>query len=258
MSVSSVQGLPADRNITGTPTPPSNQLDSSAFMKLLMTQIANQDPLNPVDSDRFMDQIAQLNTVQQLTEGNEKLGQLIVGMTSLNNENAVQLVGKEVEAVGDRIQHDEGSAEELRFQVPQGAEDVTVTVLDEGGRVVATVEAHDLEAGAHGVSWDGRDNRGNPAVAGTYTFRVSATDSSGSPVTATTLVRGIVDEISFEAGYPVLKIGAQQVTLDQILSVRTPAAENQAASALLAATSSDPSLNPASLNLARFLRAIPR
>lgn len=258
MSVTTVQGLPANRSITGAPTPPTNQLDASAFMKLLMTQISNQDPLSPVDSDRFMDQIAQLNSVQQLTESNEKLGQLLVGMTSLNNENAVQLVGKEVEAVGDRLRHEAGNTEDLTFSVPAHADDVTITVLDENGFAVATIEQHDLEAGQHTFQWDGRDHNGNPAAGGDYSFRVAALDDAGNTLQATTTVRGIVDQISFDSGYPVLHVGAQQITLDQILSVRAPAQANQAASALLAAASADPNLTPSQLNLARFLRAIPR
>lgn len=198
---------------------PSSQLGEEEFLSLLMTQIQHQDPTNPMDSSQFMDQVTAMNTVKQLMSANDRLAQLNVGMASLNNESAVNLVGKEVVAQGNTFQHVEGQPDELVFNLEDSAAQVTVNVSDENGRIVDSFELNDLAAGTQSASWTGRSLDGGRAASGSYSYSLVATDADGEPVATTTFVSGTVDELRFSNGIPVLLVGGQEVSLDAVLRV---------------------------------------
>jgi flagellar basal-body rod modification protein FlgD len=199
--------------------PPSQELGEQEFLTLLMTQLTNQDPLNPMESTEFMEQIASMNQVQQLMNANDRLDALALGLTSLNNQAAVDLVGKEVVARGNAIQHTEGQSQELMFELGAAAAEVTITVEDEAGEVVwtKTLDQGEMLAGEHAVTWPGDD-----APDGDYTFKVVARDAAGEDVTATTYITGLIDELRFDSGVPILMVGGAEVTLDGILRVLQP------------------------------------
>jgi len=198
---------------------PKQELGSDDFLNLLMTQLGNQDPLNPMETDRFMDQITAMNSLQQQMATNDLLGQLVFATGSLNNQAAVNLVGQEVVAAGDTLPHEAGASEELIFSLEDEAAEATFTVTDASGRIVRVMEQTELLAGEQSVTWDGRDNEGNTLPEGEYTFAVSAVDEDGVGVGSSTYIRGTVDELRFDSGSPVLVINGQQVALPHILRV---------------------------------------
>jgi len=201
------------------PQAPSQDLGEQEFLQLLMTQLSNQDPLNPMESQQFMEQVASMNQVQQLMDANSRLDALMMGITSLNNQSAVDLVGQEVIARGDTFTHaGGGKGQQLQFELGGEATDVTVTVLDESGASVASIEVHDLKAGDNQVHWDGLNHDGDAAPAGDYTFKVEAKNGD-DPVDVTTYISGVVDELRFDGGIPILMVGAEEVTLDEIVRV---------------------------------------
>ena len=193
---------------------PSQDVGEQEFLTLLMTQLSNQDPLNPMESQQFMEQVASMNQVQQLMDANERLDALMLGITSLNNQSAVDLVGQEVIARGDTFGHVSGQGHDLSYELAGQAAEVTVTVKDSGGDVVWTDTSTEVTAGEASIRWDATD-----APDGDYTFEVHAVDENGDPVDATTYISGRVDELRFDSGVPVLMVGSQEVTLDQILRV---------------------------------------
>ncbi len=199
---------------------PSQDVGQEEFLHLLMTQLSNQDPLNPMDSAKFMEQIAQLNSVQQLMDLNNGVDQLMLGLTSLNNQSAVDLVGKTVVARGDAIAYDgTGAPQELHYELGAPAEVVTVNVRNEAGDIVDTKTIEQTTtAGEHSWTWT------PPAdvPGGDYTFEVIAKDAIGegaNDVPSQTFVVGTVDELRFDSGMPVLLVGDNEITLDGILRV---------------------------------------
>ncbi len=198
---------------------PSQELGEQEFLNLLMTQLGNQDPLNPMESADFAAQVASMNQVKQLMGANERLDQLMLGMTSMNNQSAVQLVGKEVIARGDTFTHAEGQAHELQVELPKEADTVTITVRNAEGHVVRIFDKTDLAAGMQTIAWSGIGDGNSDVPPGELTFDVQAKDADGEPMEITTYVRGRVDELSFEQGYPMLVIGGIEVGMDQILKV---------------------------------------
>ncbi len=219
-SIQNVNGLPANVGLSDTLQPADRDLGPDDFMKLLMAQISNQDPLSPFDSDRMMEQISQMNLVQQSMAQNEKLDQLLTSMNSLNNQAAVNLVGQTVDALGDGFTREAEGPETLHFSLATAAQDVTLAIKDENGHVVGNVAVHTLDAGENEAVWDGRDLHGNPVPPGNYTFAVTAIDAAGKLVTTSTAISGQVSEVRFDRGYPVLYVDGQAVTLDQILRIR--------------------------------------
>ena len=204
----------------GRPTEaPDRELGSEDFLSLLMTQLGNQDPLNPMETDRFMDQITAMNALQQQMNTNDLLGQLVFATGSLNNQAAVNLVGQDVVAAGDTFPHTAGANEELIFTLEGEAAAATITVTDASGDIVRVLEQTELVAGEQSVTWDGRDSDGQVLPAGDYTFEVVAVDADGGGVPSSTYIRGLVDELRFDSGSPVLVVNGQEVALPQILRV---------------------------------------
>lgn len=197
---------------------PSQDVGEQEFLTLLMTQLSNQDPLNPMESQQFVEQVASMNQVQQLMDANDRLDALMMGITSLNNQSAVGLVGQEVIARGDTFTHGAEQGHDLQFELAGEAAEVTVTVLGSDGKPVWTDISTEVAAGEGTIHWDGKID-GADAPEGDYTFVVTATDADGNSFEGTTYISGTVDELRFDSGVPVLMVGAEEVTLDEILRV---------------------------------------
>jgi len=235
-----------------------SSLGEEEFLSLMMTQMKHQDPLAPMDSSQFMDQVTQMNMVKQLMSANETLDQLMVGITSINNESAVNLVGREVVAHGDSFFHDSGDSEDLVFELGAEAEAVVVTITDESGSVVDTIELGELGVGEHDVTWSGRSEEGSRASEGNYKYSVSAVDENGKAVPVNTFVTGLVEELRFVNGQPMLYVDGQEVSLGAILRVlnnsapaNTPQSTPESASEGADATSdaSSPAILPGALGV---------
>ncbi len=204
---------------------PSQQLGEEEFLSLLMTQLGNQDPLNPMQSQDFAQQVASMNTVQQLMGANERLDSLMLGVTSMNNQSAVQMVGKHVMARGNAFEHSFEEVHDLHFELGTEADDVSIEVIDEHGVAQAFIDVGEGDAGQNVFTWDGRNEEGSPLPEGTYTFRVTAKKDGEEITDVTTYISGEVEELRFDNGYPTLLIGGAEVTMDAILRVFGDAAD---------------------------------
>ena len=218
MAVQNVQSHLSGIGLGQAPEPAKKEFGEQEFLKLLMTQLANQDPMNPMESAEFMDQLTAMNTVEQLMTANERLNSLMMGLSSLNNQSSVGLVGKTIVARGDTVRHEEGSMTELKFELAEPVAEADITIKDSSGQVVDVVPLSDIETGIQSIEWDGIATDG-PASSGDYTFEVRAYNEYGDPVEARTYVTGMVDEVRFDQGYPMLVIGGEQVGLDAILRI---------------------------------------
>jgi flagellar basal-body rod modification protein FlgD len=203
---------------------PSQDVGEQEFLTLLMTQLMNQDPLDPMDSAKFLDQINSLNMVKQLVSINEGVGQLMLGITSLNNQTAVDLVGKVVVARGDTVVHEAGaSSHDLYYELAGPAETVEIIVRGPDGDIIDRfVPVGSQDAGEHHWTWLPADD----LPEGEYTFEVTALDVDEESVDTTTFIRGIVEELRFDTGVPVLIVGGNEITLDGILRVLAPEPES--------------------------------
>jgi flagellar basal-body rod modification protein FlgD len=163
------------------------------FLTLLVTQLKNQDPLNPLANSEVTTQLAQINTVKGLDKLNETL-QALVGQVGVGQSmQAAALVGHRVLVPGDTIALADGQAI-AGFQLPEGVDKLTVTIKDGSGLVIHTAELGTHDAGMHMFAWDGIADSGQAAANGTYRFEVNAS-ASGRSVSAERLAMGRVDGV---------------------------------------------------------------
>jgi flagellar basal-body rod modification protein FlgD len=149
---------------------------------------------------------------------NQGIETLAVGQMSNNSQQAVNMVGQEIVAKGDRFNHTSGESQDISFQVNGKAENVVLTITDAAGNVVKKVELQPQE-GVQTYRWNGRDDEGKSASTGSYSVTVEAT--AGEQVVPTdTYVKGKVTGVRFDKGYPELMIGDKRVSMNDVIEVK--------------------------------------
>jgi len=198
---------------------PTKELDRDAFLNLLVTQLQNQDPLNPTDSAEFTAQLAQFSSLEQLGNVNDNLKQLQNFQASINNSQAVSLIGKEITANGNSLGLADGQPAACEIKLEGDASVAVVSIYDHTGEFVTSFESQHLTAGQHTLYWDGTDQNSNPAAPGNYTFEVLAADADGNNIETTTFFNGKVNKVVFENNTTYLIAGDQRVALGDIIEV---------------------------------------
>jgi len=170
----------------------ANADSEQRFLKLLVTQLNNQDPLNPMENAELTSQLAQMSTVS----GIEKLNSTLSGLVNQTGSNqvlqAASLIGYNVlspgNTIGTKAPEDgkDPAVQAFAVQLPGTAADVEIKIVDASGKTVRTIDAGGMTEGVNAVTWDGKDDAGNAVPAGTYKFTVAATNG-GAAVEATAL-----------------------------------------------------------------------
>jgi flagellar basal-body rod modification protein FlgD len=164
------------------------------FMKLLITQMKNQDPMNPLDNAQVTSQLAQLSTVTGIDKLNATMGTLKDSYQSSQALQATSLIGHGVLVPGSTTNLADGKAV-LGMDLPGAADAVSVTIRDGSGNVVRKMDLGAQAAGTLPVAWDGKTDKGAAAASGQYSFEVSAT-SAGTALKPTTLSYDTVGSVS--------------------------------------------------------------
>jgi flagellar basal-body rod modification protein FlgD len=207
-----------------TPTG-STALGKDEFLKLLVAQLANQDPTNPQDSTAFVAQLAQFTSLEQQQNTVNRLDTLLLGQATANQTAASTFIGKNVTYQSGQIQLASGSAPSVQMTLSAPADQVTVAVSDGAGHVVRTMKLGAAAAGDMAVTWDGTDNNGNVLPDGSYTIAPSAVDASGNPVPISLATGGTVTGVTFHGGVPYLQVGGGLVSMSSVVSVSAPPAD---------------------------------
>jgi flagellar basal-body rod modification protein FlgD len=215
-----------------TATDPLTQLTNNfqSFLSLLTTQLKNQDPLSPMDSTQFTQQLTQMSGVQAQINGNALL-QKVADNTGTGIATAVGLIGKDVKAVSDTADL-KGGAAQWTYNLPADAANVQVEVTDSAGRALhaESEPAANLKAGDHAFTWNGKDMTGSNAPDGTYTLKVTATDASGAAIATTTYVQGRVTAVEQSNGDTLITVNGSKVSWSSVKTITDPAAATTTAS----------------------------
>lgn len=190
---------------------------TETFLKLLTTQLRNQDPLSPMDSTQFTQQIVQMTGVEQQLLTNDLLAAL-VGMNDGGLAESVNLIGKTVTASTGASYLQDGEAT-WSYNLPRGANSVQLDVLDTSGKVVATKVLTATAAGDHTFEWDGKDNLGNQLADGDYGLRITAKDTAGASITASQTLTGVAHAVQAVNGTNIVTIGKTKVPISAITAV---------------------------------------
>jgi len=200
--------------------------DFDTFLTLLTTQLSNQDPLSPMDSNQFTEQLVQFASVEQSVATNTKLDAILDLIDADKMGAGTGYLGREVEADVSTLRLGASGTASFAMSVEETPSEVTAAVKNAGGETVATL-APPAQAGRQTVVWDGRTDEGLRAPAGTYSVDVTAADADGGPLAVSTRLAGTVGAVENEGGTLFLDVDGHRVALGDITAVRTPAATDE-------------------------------
>jgi flagellar basal-body rod modification protein FlgD len=192
----------------------------NTFLTLLTTQLQNQDPLSPMDSTQFTQQLVEYSQVEQQINTNTNLSSLISLQQAGAGAASVGYLGKSVTVTNGNAALTNGSAT-WNYSLSAAAESSTLTVTNASGQTVYTGSG-ETASGSNTFTWNGEDNNGNQLADGTYTLAVSATGANGNALTTSVTSTGTVSEINMSGSSPQLMIGSMAVPLTAVSLIQNP------------------------------------
>ncbi|SNY91117.1 flagellar basal-body rod modification protein FlgD [Cohaesibacter sp. ES.047] len=188
------------------------------FLTILTTQLQHQDPMDPMDSNQFTEQLVQFSGVEQQIRSNEQLENLANMMTSSNALGVLNFVGTTVTIDGSRAVLGEYGSASFAFDAEsEGTADITIT--NENGQTIYSQTEVPISQGNQAFRWDGTDNAGNRMSRGTYSIKIDATDTNEDPIAIETDTTGVVENVDISSNEPMLLVGGQLIPTSQIKSV---------------------------------------
>ncbi len=200
-----------------------NSMGKQEFLELLVAQLKNQDPLSPLEGQEFASQLAQFSNVELLTSIDSNMVDGINADMALaqamSNTMAATFIGREVTALGNGIMLSDEAPATIQYSLSSEAQDVTITIRDETGRVVRTIEKSGYQKGRQTVEWDGENDNGESLPPGKYSYEVEATSADGSSVSATTYTVGAVTGVRYANGSAYLVLGDIEIAFADVLQI---------------------------------------
>lgn len=187
------------------------------FLKLLTTQLRVQNPLEPMDAEKFTEQLVAYSGVEQQIQTNKNLETILSTLASTTSLNLVNYIGKTIEAEGDTTLLENGKAT-WKANAASAADKVKVTIRDSAGTLVASRETT-FSKGENVFTWDGLSDAGGPAPDGEYTVTFDAADDDGEAVAVTTQMSGKVTAIDTSTGTPFVYVGSTAVPIANITRI---------------------------------------
>lgn len=201
-----------------------NKLGQEQFLQLLVAQMQNQDPINPMDGKEFASQLAQFNSVEQLIGVNDGLKSLqesqelmSAGMT---NSMAASLTGKQVRAMSNEVHLDPGKEVDIQYEVNNPAEQVDIIVRDGSGSEVRRASLSSVGSGENSWAWDGKNNAGLRMPDGNYTIDIQASNGDAN-VQSRMFVEGIAKKVRFAGNGVMLTVDNVEVPIGDVEAVGT-------------------------------------
>jgi flagellar basal-body rod modification protein FlgD len=189
--------------------------DFSTFLTLLTTQLQNQDPLDPTDTNEFTNQIVNFTGVEQQIRTNQNL-EALADLTRVNNlASAASFLGQEALIEADTATH-EGNGATFQYVLPETATSTTLEILNADGEVILSQPGEVLR-GANVFEWRGINNNGTTVPDGNYTLRVTSVDAEEAPIPATVLVQDTITEVETIGDTPIFTVGTNVVNQSDIL-----------------------------------------
>jgi flagellar basal-body rod modification protein FlgD len=218
-------------NGTTTETTAKSELDKDAFLSLLVAQMQNQNPLEPMDNTEYIAQLAQFSSLEQMNNMNDLLSQSIDAnyllAQSINNTMAANYIGKEVKLSGDTIQASGQESYTLGYNLPSEAKSVTVEIYDKDGHLVRTIENASTEEGDNTVKWDMKNSNGKTVSDGDYTYKIKAKSSSGDEITATQFLVGTVSSVKYTDDGTKFVMNGVEYDLSDVIEIYEDSTEKE-------------------------------
>jgi flagellar basal-body rod modification protein FlgD len=194
-------------------------MDREAFLKLLVAQLKNQDPLEPMEDVEFVSQLTQFSNLEQVMKTNTKLDELSMATGAQVSAQAINMVGRTVIVPGDRMTLPAEGSVEMKLDVPSTIVGGEVEILNDQGLVVRRISLSASSPGIGTAVWDGRDESGERLAEGSYRVRATGVSPVGAEVELSVLAPARVDAVIWEDGVPFLRIGGDILPLAAVREV---------------------------------------
>ncbi|WP_432737845.1 flagellar hook assembly protein FlgD [Maridesulfovibrio sp. FT414] len=195
----------ADMAASNQPTHKSS-LGQDDFLKLLLTQMQNQDPANPMEDKEYMAQMAQFSSLEQLTQLNGSMKTMIDNNAQDQMVSAVGFIGKEVRAEGYNVSRTGDKVSKVFYGLGESVANAFINIYDNNNNLIRTEQLGSKAEGTYEYEWDGKDWSGKEAPDGVYTIAMAAEDADGKPVMIKTEVSGEVTGVVAENGQQYLHL----------------------------------------------------
>lgn len=217
--ITGLSPIPTETVATAANIAGGQALGKDDFLQLLVAQLQAQDPLDPQSAEDFSAQLAQFSALEQMTNVNTNLEQIQKFEQAVNNSSLVNLIGKNIDAPGNRIDFNSGDVKTLNFSLNDDAAQVEVDVFDSTGKKVTSLTLGNLAAGNNQAIWNGKDGKGKPVPPGAYTFEVKAENINGDEIAAQTFISGKITDVIFEKDGAFALINGQKISVSEISRV---------------------------------------
>lgn len=207
-------GTPETQNKTGP-----RQLGQDDFLKLLVTQLKNQDPLKPTDNAEFVSQLAQFSQLEQTAKQAQLLQKSLDAQNTALQFSLLPMVGRRITVDHPLTQLEKGQAS-LTYALEKGAARVRINILDNNRNVVRTLEYTGLQAGLNNAQWDGKDSKGAVMPPGVYAYSIAAVDQKGESIVTKGRAQLTVTGVRMVDGEPKLAVGPITVDPSEIVEVQ--------------------------------------
>jgi flagellar basal-body rod modification protein FlgD len=202
-------------------------LDKNAFMKLMLTQMKNQDPMNPIQAHEMAAQLAAFTSVEQLQNLNTTMQEMKKEQSPTVGFEALNFIGKSASGDSSEIlRNKEDKSHALKFILPREAENSEIRIRNSQGEVIRTLSVNNLKAGENEISWNGQDDRGMPTPPDTYQMFIESKDKMGNKILAETKFDGTITGVNFSAQGPILIVGNQSIRLSDVKKIIDPKIAN--------------------------------
>lgn len=220
---SAASGSSTSQSSSSSSSSSTQTLNEQDFLQMLVTELQNQDPTNPLQSTDLAAQLAQFSSVSELqtlnTNVQNSTNANLLMTQSISNTMAATLIGKKIQVDTSQISYDGSNQPTLGFTLPSSASDVKVNIMNSNGTVVRTIDEGAVAAGDKTVTWDGEDSAGGTAPTGNYTFSVTATDSQGNQITPSLYILGTVQGVQFGSNGASLLVDGTQVNFSDVKEI---------------------------------------
>lgn len=198
---------------------PKNELGKDDFLKLFVTQLQNQDPMNPDDGTEMAAKLAQFNGLEQMMNVNKGIEKLVTAQTTDRNMSMMNYIGKEVTVDGGRTRLENGKPTNSEFSTEAPIASATLEIRDASGLMVNQLDLGSMDKGTHEIKWDGKTSEGRQLNEGVYTYNITARNSDGEPVAINLSSKAKINGVDIKDKDGALFSDFGKVTFDQIRSV---------------------------------------
>jgi flagellar basal-body rod modification protein FlgD len=201
------------------------KLDKDGFLKILTSQLTNQDPFNPMDQKQMTGELAQMSSLEQMTNMNSKLDKIAGNPLVQNQFFGASFLGKEISSLGTTVDLKGEEGAEVPIYLPMDAKELKVRITDAKGQLIKDLIVENVPKGGHYIKWDGTKEDGKFVGKGTYNVSVMGKNHSMESFNGETRVKGTVTGVHIKNGELVLRIdGDKQVFLKDVESFSMPGA----------------------------------